>query len=113
MSKKSEFIEYLKNNIDFSNAPEGVNDYWTALTSSNNTKDNPEITEKGIEALKTIQTSNLNIFKSRDIADLMGAAPRSVSGTLRKLCSDGFLERLSDDTPAIYSLSEKGKTYNI
>lgn len=112
MSKKQEFIDYIKNNFNMDNAPQGALDYWLALTTSTAESEKPALTEKGIEVLKYIRTINSTMFKSRDIAEGMGIASRSVSGTLTKLKNDGFLERLSD-SPAIYSLTEKGKTFEI
>jgi DNA-binding PadR family transcriptional regulator len=35
-----------------------------------------------------------------------------VSGAMRKLVTDGFVEKMSDE-PVIYTLTEKGKNYKI
>jgi len=42
----------------------------------------------------------------------MGISSRGASGTLRKLVNDGFCEKLGQD-PVIYSLTKKGKTFEI
>lgn len=111
MSKKSEFIDYINGlNLEM---PQSVKDYWDVFCTSASNSDKPEITEKGIEVLKNIRACGLSIFKAKDIADYMGVTSRSVSGTMTKLKSDGFLERLSDDGIAVYSLTDKGNTYNI
>lgn len=112
MSKKSEFIDYVSSIMNFDDAPEGVRDYWTAFTSSASPSEKPPITEKGAEVLKNIREFGQSMFKSRDVAEYMNVSSRSVSGTLTKLSSDGFLEKLAD-SPAIYSLTEKGKTFEI
>lgn len=111
-TKKQQFIEYVSNCMNFDDAPDGVKDYWTAFTASTPESEKPPITEKGVEVLKNIRAYGQSIFKTRDIAEYMGMASRSVSGTLTKLKNDGFLEKLSD-SPAIYSLTEKGKTFEI
>lgn len=113
MSKKQEFIEFIKSlNLDMTNAPQGAVDYWTALTTAAAESEKPALTEKGAEVLKYIRTINSTMFKSKDVAEGMGVASRSISGTMTKLKNDGFLEKLSD-SPSIYSLTEKGKTFEI
>ena len=46
------------------------------------------------------------------IADAIMVSSRTVSGAMRKLCSDGFVEKLGTN-PAIYSITEKGKNFVI
>jgi DNA-binding PadR family transcriptional regulator len=37
---------------------------------------------------------------------------RTISGAMRKLVNDGFVEKIGKD-PVIYTLTEKGKNYII
>ena len=46
---------------------------------------------------------------SLDVANFLNS---SISGAMRKLVSDGFVEKAGKD-PIIYSLTEKGKEYEI
>ena len=53
-----------------------------------------------------------NLLKARDIAEGLFVSSRTVSGSMRKLVADGFVEKVGQD-PAIYTITEKGKNYNI
>ena len=53
-----------------------------------------------------------NEQKSKDIAEQLGLASRSVSGTMRKLVNDGFCDKIGKD-PIVYTLTEKGKNFVI
>ena len=52
------------------------------------------------------------MFKARDIANELGVSSRGISGSLRKLVSDGFCEKIGSN-PAVYTITEKGKNYKI
>ena len=47
-------------------------------------------------------------WKARDIAEGLFISSRAVSGAMRKLVNDGFIEKVGQD-PTIYSLTENGK----
>lgn len=72
----------------------------------------PEVTEAGIAILEYLQESNTTNHKAKDIADGMGVSSRKVSGSIRKLVTDGFVEKVGQN-PVIYSLSDKGKEFDI
>ena len=69
------------------------------------------ITEKGKAILKTMRELDKNV-KAKDIADAMGVSSRTVSGSLRKLSTDGFVEKIGKD-PIIYALTDLGKEIEI
>ena len=50
--------------------------------------------------------------QDRDIAEALFVSSRSVSGAMRKLVTDGFVEKIGQD-PVMYSLTEKGKNIEI
>lgn len=52
------------------------------------------------------------MWKAKDIAEGLFVSSRTVSGSIRKLVTDGFVEKVSQD-PVIYSITEKGKNINI
>ena len=52
------------------------------------------------------------MMKAKEIAEGMFISSRAVSGAMRKLVTDGFVEKVGQD-PVMYSLTEKGKNYNI
>ena len=51
-------------------------------------------------------------MKARDIAEDLFISSRGVSGVLRKLVNDGFVEKMGE-SPVIYSITEKGKNFII
>ena len=113
---KQEIIEFL--NALMAAAPEVANEkmtdnvkaYIDTLISSKN--DKPEITDSGKIILDYMQKSDLPMFKAKDIADGLYISSRAVSGSLRKLVTDGFCEKVGTD-PVVYTLTEKGKNYKI
>lgn len=113
---KQEFIEFL--NALMAAAPEVANEkmtdnvkaYIDTLISSKS--DKPEITDSGKIILDYMQKSDLPMFKAKDIADGLYISSRAVSGSLRKLVTDGFCEKVGTD-PVVYTLTEKGKNYKI
>ena len=76
-------------------------------------KEKPMFTQAGLEILEYLQGSSKTSHKAKDIADDMGVSSRKVSGAIRKLCTDGFVDKMSASSPVIYSLSTKGKEFNI
>ena len=50
--------------------------------------------------------------KARDIAEGLFISSKTVAGAMRKLVSDGFVEKIGD-SPSIYEITEKGKTIEI
>ncbi len=78
-----------------------------------NEKEKPEITDNGKIILKYMQDNDIKMAKSKDIAVGLGyESARGVSGSIRKLVSDGFVEKIGKD-PAVYALTEKGRNYKI
>ena len=114
MSKKIEFIKYVENLMN--EHPVEMNDearlYWEAFRTVDETE-KPLFTDNGKLILKFLQeNSDSPVWKARDIADNMVISSRSVSGAMRKLVMDGYVEKLGQD-PAVYSLTEKGKNIEI
>lgn len=73
----------------------------------------PILTENGKLILKHLQENvDTRCWKAKDIAEQVGISSRSASGTLRKLVNDGFCDKLGQD-PVIYTLTEKGKNFEI
>lgn len=113
---KQEFLNFLNALIeaapDVANElmTENIKSYIEALSSSGAEK--PEITDNGKIILKYLQTTNSSMLKARDIAEGLFVSSRTVSGAMRKLVADGFVEKVGQD-PAIYTITEKGKNYNI
>ena len=114
---KQEFLNFINSlmqaNPEVTNRlmTDNIQSYLNLLADIKDEK--PEITENGKAVLAYLQNNqDIVLWKSKDIADQMGLASRSVSGTLRKLANDGFCEKIGKD-PCVYTLTEKGKTFVI
>lgn len=113
---KKEFIDFVKTliaaNPEKAEAlmTDKVKAYMEALETS--IEEKPEITENGKMVLKYLQDNPAPTYKARDVAEGLFVSSRTVSGTLRKLVNDGFVEKVSNE-PVIYAITEKGKNYNI
>ena len=111
MTKKEQFIDFVKQlmePIDMTKYPE-VMEYFNALSQET---EKPMFTDNGkiiLAYMKTVPEENL---KARDIADNLGISAKTVSGAMRKLVSDGFIEKIGKD-PIIYTITNKGKEITI
>lgn len=114
---KQEFLNFLNALIEAN--PEVTNELMTeniktyiAMLTEDKKNDKPVLTENGKLVLKYMQECGVPMLKAKDIAEGLFISSRGVGGSLRKLCTDGFCEKVGQD-PVIYSLTEKGKTYVI
>jgi DNA-binding MarR family transcriptional regulator len=118
MSKKQEFIKYVNELIDAtSEFPVPMNEdaklYWEAFCGGDGETEKPALTDNGKLILKYLQDHpEVHLAKARDIAEGLFISPRGVSGSMRKLANDGFVEKLGD-SPSVYSITEKGKNFII
>ena len=113
MSKKVEFIEYVEKLINEEEMSDGAREFWEALK---NIKENekPTFTDNGKLIMKYLQElpEGSPMMKAKEIAEGMFISSRAVSGAMRKLVTDGFVEKVGQD-PVMYILTEKGKNINI
>ena len=112
MSKKEKFIEFVEQNLmsKCGELDQDVADYWFALNNKEE-KEKPLLSDNGKPILKFMQTT-MEKGKAKDIAEAMFISSRSVSGAMRKLVTDGFVEKIGED-PIIYCITEKGKNIEI
>ena len=85
--------------------------FWNIFKTG---KSNGEITENGLKILKYMQEKqeqHNNIFSSKDIAEGLHITSRSVSGSMRTLVTDSYVEKLGNN-PVCYSLTEQGKLFS-
>ena len=106
MNAREKFIEEVEEFIE--NFSEEARNYFETFkeTVSENKK---EFTENG-KVILTCLKDNLDVsmWKAKDIADKIELSSRTVSGALRKLVSDGYVEKTGKN-PVIYNITEKGK----
>ena len=117
MSKKLKFIEFVEKNlmskINMNDVEPDVIAYWEALKGTPDTE-KPMFTDNGklvMEYLKGLPEGS-PALKSREIAEALFVSSRTVSGAMRKLVTDGFVEKVGQD-PVLYTLTNKGKEINI
>ena len=115
MSKKQEFISYVKDLMD--EAPDVIMSedarlYWEAFCGTTEAE-KPMFTDNGKLILKWMQENTSDpMLRAKDIAEGLFIGSRAVSGAMRKLVTDGFVEKVGQD-PVIYSITEKGKNIKI
>ena len=116
MKMKQEFINFVNTLIEAApevaeqHMTENVKAYLDALTDKKNEK--PEVTDSGKLILKYLQNAEPGIYKAKDIAEGLYVSSRNVSGAIRKLVTDGFVEKVGE-SPVLYTITEKGKNYTI
>lgn len=116
MTKKEAFInEVIALTGD---APEKVFtsdalDFWNGLQISGDSG-RPQFTENGRLVLDYMQkekgTYN-NLFKAKEIGEGLGISSRTASGAMRKLVTDGYVEKVGEN-PVVYSLTTLGTEAN-
>ena len=118
MSKKQAFIEFIEKifeeyNIGPDSIPEDAQIYWDALKDTNEKEKKSVFTDNGRLIMKFLQDNQtIPMWKARDIAEGLFISSRTVSGAIRKLVSDNFVEKVGQN-PTIYTLTDKGKTIDI
>jgi len=114
MSKKAEFIKYVEMAIEAYPTPmnEEALAYWKVFKNIEVTE-KPMFTDNGKLVLQYMK-DNLDTenWKAKDIGEGLFISSKTVSGAMRKLVTDGFVEKVGQD-PTIYSLTENGKNIEI
>lgn len=117
MSKKQEFIEFvedgLMSKVDMNEVPENVRVYWEALKGKDDVN-KPLFTDTGKMILQFMQdhVNDIPLAKAKDIGEGLFISSRKVSGSIRKLVTEGYVDKVGQD-PVVYELTEKGKTVDI
>jgi len=111
MTKQQEFLEFwnylTKEAVPGVEVPENVQAYIDALSNTDSTE-KPLFTDNGAKILQYLQSAPTAMYKARDIAENMGLTSKGVSGAMRKLVTDGYVEKVGKD-PVVYMITEKGK----
>ena len=106
MSDKEKFIkmvEELISNIDVSEYPNEMR-YFESLKED---KSEGGLTENGQKILSFMQENKEkynNLFKAKDIGEGLGISSKAVSGSMRKLVKDGYVNKVGKE-PVIYELN--------
>lgn len=108
MTKQEEFLDYWDKLTVNQEIPANVKMYVDALRNSESIE-KPLFTENGEKILVYLQSAPTAMYKARDIAENMGLTSKGVSGAMRKLVTDGYVEKVGKD-PVVYMITEKGKS---
>lgn len=115
MNKYKQFLDYFDWLVENCKQPvvmpDEVQDVYNMLQEQQ-AMEKPMFTESGLSILEYLQTCDAKSLKARDIADGMVISSRQVSGAIRKLVTDGFVDKMGS-SPVIYSLTSKGKNFDI
>ena len=110
-----EYKDYIEENFDY--APLAYS-FFEKLRKNNfesNSKASSGMTENGSKVLTWMQENEekmSNLFTSKEIAEALFTSGRSISGSMRKLVNDGYVEKIGKN-PIQYSLTETGKNYQF
>lgn len=116
MTDKELFIEYAEEALkhiafESNEDEEKVMNYLNSLKTTKSV----EITEKGAEILQYMQNTHEtcnNTFTAKYIGEGIDKSSRIVSGSLKKLVNDGFVNKLGG-SPVSYAISAKGIEYQF
>ena len=76
----------------------------------NKTKSKMTLTENGAKVLNFMQENKNkynNVFKAKEIAEGLFVSSHSVSGCMRKLIAENFVEKIGKD-PVTYAITKEG-----
>lgn len=109
MTKQQEFLEFWNELVSKPGVevPPNVQAYIDALSNVGSIE-KPLFTDSGKSILIYLQSAPTAMYKARDIAEGMGVTSKGVSGAMRKLVTDGYVEKVGKD-PVVYMITEKGK----
>ena len=118
MTKCEIFLSYFKELLDAANTtwedvPQDVRDFYEVLESNKSGEsEKPTFTPIGLQVLEFMQQSTLKSFKAKDIAEGTMLPSRKVSGAMRKLCNDNYVEKYGEN-PVNYMITTKGQEIDI
>jgi len=105
----NEFLKELENVTQYL-SPEAIEFYNDLKNKESNT-----FTEKGKAILKAMQDNKekyMNVFTSKQLGELCGMAPRSVSGSIKKLINQGYAEK-KGLSPVSYGITLSGDALQL
>jgi DNA-binding MarR family transcriptional regulator len=117
MTNKEKFIQELENYISHETTipfSEEAWDYFKQLKTTPE-KEKAPFTENGAKVLTWMQQNYdkyNNVLKAKEIGEGLFCSSRTVSGSLRKLITDGYVSKIAG-TPTCYSLTELGMTIEV
>ena len=123
MTAKEKFIKIIQTEIfdrpdiwceNYEEDWEDASSFWEEFKTGK-IKNSSIITEKGAAVLRFLQTqpSTNYAFTAKMIAEELNMNTRSISGTMRKLLNDGYVEKLTTLTPITYQITPAGLAFDL
>lgn len=124
MTKKEKFINFIQSEIferediymrQCGKDWEDIKNFWSQFLNDKKNSSNSEMTENGSKILKYMQSNEdkyNNLFTSKEIGEGLFMSSRSVSGSMRKIIANGFVEKVGK-VPVTYSLTDEGRNKQI
>lgn len=110
VEKLFEMVKYNEGKaIDFS-IPDEALDFFEDYKKAKNESSQP-FTEKGIIVMEALYKVD-DWITATALGEMIGKNGRSVSGTMKKLIEDGYVEK-REGKPASYKITDKGMTCNF
>lgn len=116
MTGKEKFIKTIEETLetcpDFFGNGEDADEAIQYFKSLSKTKESKMFTEKGIQILTYMKENSEKCggqFKAKELGEGLFIAPRAISGSMRKLITDGYVNKIGKD-PVIYELTVLGES---
>lgn len=115
-NNKKAFIEFIDRLLEQNpNAlDEEAMDFYVKFKAISETN-KPLFTESGKAILRYMRENKenySNMFQAKSLGEGMGTTSKKVSGAMRKLVTDGFLEKIGEN-PVTYSLTKLGESVSL
>lgn len=115
MSKKEKFIEFVDElmktaNYNPKDEDKEALEYFEALKAIEDKTSSKRFTENGRKILLFLQANKdmyNNVFTAKTVGEGMDLTSKTASGAMRKLVTDGYLEKISSN-PVNYTLTTLG-----
>lgn len=112
MTDKQAFVQFVESLMVGREVPEQVLKYFNNLKNRPE-KAKPQFTENGKIVLEFLKNHADGQFTSKTIADGTVLSPRAVSGSIRKLVTDGYVQKIEGGTTLEYAITPSGVSANI
>lgn len=109
MSKKDfiDLVEALLENVTLDTEDEKCKSALEYFENFKAEKPKAEFTENGAKILQWMKDNHAENLSAKAIGEELFMNSRSVSGAIRKLVSDGYVDK-TDGNPKLYSITNKG-----
>lgn len=111
MSNKKKFIDFVEENLFNDLVLEEIDpevaEYWNEFKNGKS-KEKKSLTDNGKILMKFFQTNPNDVaYSSKDIGEELFIQARTVSGAMRSLVTNGYVEKI-EGKPVKYKVTEEG-----